>query len=172
MSTDPVPFARKIPKVEWITAWVVKLERKYKSNRLGNQTPDPEPLMSMEGDTMRKPLAVAVISTLLLTFLPQAAMAGDTHAVRNRWAGVGVGVAAATLGGLILGSLFQPAPVVAAPPVMSTPPPVVFYTPPSVVYASPPVVYYAPPPVVIYHGWGPPPPPRGWHRGHGHHYHR
>lgn len=113
---------------------------------------------------MRKLFAVAVISSLLLYFVPAPAMAGDPHAVRNRWAGVGIGIGALTLGGLILGSLFQPVPVVAAPSaVVTPPPPVVYYTPPPVVYAPPPVVYapppavvYSPPPVVLYRGWGPP----------------
>lgn len=123
---------------------------------------------------MRKLLAVAVISSLLLAFVPQGAMAGDRHAVRNRWEGVGIGIAAATLGGLLLGSLLQPVPVVAAPPAMVAPPPVVYYTPPPVVYAPPPVVLapppsviYAPAPVVVYRGWG---PPGYWrHKGHWHH---
>ncbi len=113
---------------------------------------------------MRKLLAVAVISSLLLGLVPAPAMAGDPHAVRNRWAGAGIAIGALTLGGLILGSLFQPVPVVAAPPaVVTPPPPVVYYTPPPVVYAPPPVVYaappavvYSPPPVVVYRGWVPP----------------
>lgn len=140
---------------------------------------------------MRKLLAVAVISTLLLALVPQAAWAGDPHAVRNRWTGVGIGAAAVTLGGLILGSLFQPAPVVAAPPAAVAPPPPVVYSPPPVVYAPPPVVVYsappppvvyappavvvapsppvvyAPAPVVVYRGWGPP-----GHWQHGSYWHR
>ncbi len=119
---------------------------------------------------MRKLLAVAVISSLLLGLVPARAMAGDPHAVRNRWAGAGIGIAAVTLGGLILGSLFQPVPVVAAPPVAVAPPPPVVYSPPFVVYAQPtvvvappPPVIYAPAPVVVYRGWV---PPGHWkHRG-------
>lgn len=119
---------------------------------------------------MRKFLAMTVISGLLLAMVPTPAMAGDPHAVRNRWTGAGIGIAAVTLGGLLLGSLLQPAPVVAAPPaVVAPPPPVVYYTPPPVVYYQPPVVvappppvvYYTPAPVVVYRSWG----PRGHHRG-------
>jgi hypothetical protein len=117
---------------------------------------------------MRKLLAVAVIGSLLLALVPEAAMAGDPHAVRNRWAGVGIGVAVATVGGLVLGSLLQP-PVAAAPPAVVAPPPPVVYSPPPVVYYQapvvvappPPVVYYRPAPVVVYRSWG----PHGHHRG-------
>jgi len=119
---------------------------------------------------MRKLLAIALMGSLLLATLPSVALAGDPHAVRNRWAGVGIGVAVMTLGGLLLGGL--QAPVVAAPPpaVYAPPPPVyyapgrVVYAPPAVVYAPPPVVYL-PPPVVIHRGWGPP-----GHWGHSRHW--
>jgi hypothetical protein len=118
---------------------------------------------------MRKLLAVAVIGGLLLTLVPEAAMAGDPHAVQNRWAGVGIGVAVATVGGLILGSLIQPPAAVAAPPAVVAPPPPVVYSPPPVVYYQPPVVvtpppavvYYTPARVVVHRGWA----PRGYHRG-------
>lgn len=102
---------------------------------------------------MRKLLAIAVMLGLLLAAVPDVALAGDTHAVRNRWAGVGIGVAVATLGGLLLGGLH--APVAAAPPPIAyTPPPIVYSPPPPVVYSAPPVIY-SPPPVVVHRGWGP-----------------
>jgi hypothetical protein len=111
---------------------------------------------------MRKLLAIALVGCMVLAALPSVALAGDRHAIRNRWAGVGIGAAVVTLGGLLL-SGFQ-APVVAAqppvvyspPPVVYAPPPAVVYAPPRVVYAPPPAVVYAPPPVVVYRGWGPP----------------
>ena len=43
---------------------------------------------------MRKLLALVVITGLLVALIPASAMAGDTHAVRNRWAGAAIGVAA------------------------------------------------------------------------------
>jgi hypothetical protein len=96
----------------------------------------------------------------LLASVPSDVLAGDPHAVRNRWNGVGIGIAVATLGGLLVGALS--APVIAAPPVAVAPPRVV-YSPPPVVYASPPVVYapppvvvYSRPPVVVHRGWAPP----------------
>jgi hypothetical protein len=116
---------------------------------------------------MRKLLAVAVISSLLLALVPQAALAGGPHAVRHRWEGAGIAIGALTLGGLLLGSLAYPAPVVAAPPAVVAPPPVVYYTPPPVVYAPPPPAVYAPAPLVIYRGWG---PPRYWGGRHGGHW--
>jgi hypothetical protein len=94
---------------------------------------------------MRKVLTIALIGSLILAALPAAALAGDTHTARNVWAGLGIGVAVATLGGLLLGAV--PAPVV-APPVIYTPPPVVYGPPPPVVYSSPPIR--------IYPGWVPP----------------
>ena len=129
---------------------------------------------------MRKLLAVAVIGSLMLALVPEAAMAGDPHAVRNRWAGVGIGAAVATVGGLVLGSLLQapaapPAPPVAVappPPVVYSPPPVVYYQPPVVVAPPPAVVYYTPAPVVIHRGWAPRGHPRGWREVHGHYDHR
>ena len=74
---------------------------------------------------MRKLLALVVITGLLVALIPATAMAGDTHTVRNRWAGAGIGVAAATLGGLVLGSLYQPPAVAAAPQPVVAPPPIV-----------------------------------------------
>lgn len=110
---------------------------------------------------MRKLLVIALAGCMLLSAVPSVALAGGPHAVRNRWAGVGIGAAVVTLGGLLLGGL--QAPVVAAPPpVVYTPPPVVYapppvvYAPPPVVYATPPPVVYARPPVVVYRGWGTP----------------
>lgn len=84
---------------------------------------------------MRKVLVVALISSLVLATLPSAALAGDPHAVRNRWTGVAIGAGSVILGGLLLNALLRPAPVVASP--------------------SPPPVVYAPPPVVEYRTWVP-----------------
>ncbi|MCX5734871.1 MAG: hypothetical protein NTW68_11155 [candidate division NC10 bacterium] len=124
---------------------------------------------------MRKILAMTLVGGLLLATFPSVALAGDSHAVSNRWTGVAIGAAAAVVGGLFLNALQTP---VAAPPAMYGPPPVV-YAPPPVVYAAPPAVYYAPPPVVyapapvvVYRGWSPPghwgqehnEHGRGWHR--------
>jgi len=120
---------------------------------------------------MRKILAVTLISGLLLATFPGAALAGDTHAVSNRWAGVAIGAAAAVVGGALLNAL-APAPVPPAtysPPVVySTPPLVTYTTPPPVVYTPPAVVYpppviYRPAPVVVHHEWG---HPGHWNRGH------
>ena len=97
---------------------------------------------------MRKILAMTLAGGLLLATFPNAALAGDSHAVSNRWTGVAIGAAAAVVGGLFLNALQTP---VAAPPATYGPPPVV-YAPPPVVYASPPAVYYAPPP----RRWRPP----------------
>ncbi len=111
---------------------------------------------------MRKLLAITLAIGLVLAALPSAALAGDPHAVRNRWAGVGIGAAVVTLGSLLF-SGFQAPFVAAAPPVVYSPPPVVYAPPPVVVYSPPPVVYvppptvlYSPPSVVVYRGWGPP----------------
>ena len=109
---------------------------------------------------MRKILAITLAGGLLLATFPNAALAGDRHAVSNRWAGVAIGAAAAVVGGLFLNALQAP---VAAPSAT--------YAPPPVVYTPPPVVY-APTPVVVYRGWGPPghwgreynERGRGWHR--------
>jgi hypothetical protein len=111
---------------------------------------------------MRKILAITLAGCLLLAALPGAALAGDSHAVSNRWAGAAIGAATVIVGGLLLNALQAP---VAAPPVAYAPPPVV-YSPPPIVYAPPPAVYYAPPvavyppaPVVVHRGWT---PPRHW----------
>jgi hypothetical protein len=108
---------------------------------------------------MRKILAITLAGCLLLAALPGAALAGDPHAVSNRWAGAAIGAASVIVGGLLLNALQAP---VVAPPVAYAPPPVV-YSPPPVVYAPPPAVYYVPPavvyppaPVVVHHGWLPP----------------
>ena len=112
---------------------------------------------------MRKIVVVTLVGCLMLAAIPVTALAGDPHAVRNRWAGVAIGVSVVTLGGLLLGA-FGPVPVVAAappPPVVYAPPP-----PPPVVYYAPPPVVSAPSPVVVYKSWG---PPEHWkHRGYGH----
>ena len=116
---------------------------------------------------MRKIVVVALVGCLMFAAIPVAALAGDPHAVRNRWAGVAIGASVVTLGGLLLGA-FGPVPVVAAvppPPVVYAPPP-----PPAVVYYTPSPVVYAPSPVVVYKSWG---PPGHWkQRGHGHWKHR
>ncbi|RPI10256.1 MAG: hypothetical protein EHM71_04030 [Zetaproteobacteria bacterium] len=101
---------------------------------------------------MRKQMAIVVILALFLAALPTAAMAGDPHAVRNRWAGVGIGVAVATVGGLLLSGFYSPA--VVAPPPAPYAPPVVYA--PLVVYTARPPMRYSPRPVVVYQGWGPP----------------
>jgi len=113
---------------------------------------------------MKKILAISLAGCLFLAALPGAALAGDTHAVSNRWAGAAIGAASVIVGGLLLNALQAP---VAAPPVAYAPPPVV-YSPPPVVYSPPPVVYYAPPavvyrpaPVVVHRGWA---PPSHWNR--------
>jgi hypothetical protein len=111
---------------------------------------------------MRRVVVFMLAGCLMLATLPTTSLAGDTHAVRNRWIGVGIAASVLSLGGLLLGGV--PAPVVAAPaPIVYSPPPMV-YSPPPVVYVAPPPVVYAPPPVVVYRGWGPP--------GHYRHHHR
>lgn len=95
---------------------------------------------------MRKLLTIALVGILALAALPAAALAGDHHVARHVWAGIGIGVAAATLGGLFLGA--APVPVAAGPPVV--------YAPPAVMYAPPQPVLYSPRPIVIYRGWAPP----------------
>jgi hypothetical protein len=57
---------------------------------------------------MRKALAIAPMGSLALGLLSSPALPGDPHAVRNRWAGVAIGAGAATLGGLLLASLWSP----------------------------------------------------------------
>jgi hypothetical protein len=120
---------------------------------------------------MRKMLAITLVSGLLLATFPGAALAGDRHAVSNRWAGVAIGAAAAVVGGVLLNALQAPAAATYAPPVVyTTPPPVayapapqvVYMTPPPVVYAAPTVVY-RPVPVVVHQEWG---RPSHWDRGH------
>ncbi len=76
---------------------------------------------------MRKLLAVALIGSLALGLLPSVALAGDPHEVRHRWEGVAIGAGVVALGGVLLHSLYQPSPAVAAPPVVYAPPPVVEY---------------------------------------------
>jgi len=108
---------------------------------------------------MRKIVVIALMGCLMIAAIPVTALAGDPHAVRNRWAGVAIGAGVVTVGGMLLGA-FGPVPVVAA-----VPPP-----PPRVAYYAPPPVFYAPAPVVVYNSWG---PPGYWkHRGHGHWKHR
>ncbi len=93
---------------------------------------------------MKKLLAATLAGSLLVAALPGAALAGDTHAVSNRWAGVAMGAAAAIVGGALLNAF---TPAVAAPVTYAPAPPVVYFPPPSVVY-TPPAVVYTPPPVV------------------------
>jgi hypothetical protein len=71
---------------------------------------------------MRKILAVILVSGLLLATFPKASLAGDTHAVSNRWAGVAIGAAAAVIGGILVGAMQAPA---ATPPAAYPPPPAV-----------------------------------------------
>ena len=118
---------------------------------------------------MRKIVVVALVSCVVLAAIPVTALAGDPHAVRNRWAGAAIGASVVTLGGLLLGA-FGPVPVVAAVP---PPPPAMVYVPPpspAVVYYAPPRVVSAPSPVVVYKPWGP--PGHRKHRGYGYSTHR
>jgi len=103
---------------------------------------------------MKKVLVVALVIAVGVSVLPAAALAGDPHAVSNRWAGAAIGAATVIAGSLLLNALLQPAPVVAAPVPMA-PPPVVYQAPPPVVYLQPappppPVVIYRTPPPVVY----------------------
>jgi hypothetical protein len=117
---------------------------------------------------MRKILAMTLAGGLLLATFPNAALAGDRHAVSNRWTGVAIGAAAAVVGGLFLNALQVP---VVVPSAAYAPPPLVYAPSPAVYYAPPPVVY-APAPVILYRGWSPPrhwrqqykQRGRGWHR--------
>ncbi len=107
---------------------------------------------------MRRAIVVAVVLGLAVAAVPLHATAGDTHAVRNRWAGVAIGASAAVVAGMLLSTL--------GTPVYAAPPPAVVYAPPvPVVYAyAPAPVVYAPSPVVVVAA-----------RGHGHrkvHHHR
>ncbi len=83
---------------------------------------------------MRKIVAFALIGSLALALIPSAALAGDSHAVRNRWAGVAIGAGAVALGSLLLNSLWATPPAAATPPVVSTPPPVAYTPPPVAAY--------------------------------------
>lgn len=117
---------------------------------------------------MRKILAMTLAGGLLLATFPNAVLAGDRHAVSNRWVGVAIGATAVVAGGPFLNALQAP---VAAPSATYAPPPVVYATPSAAYYAPPPVVY-APAPVIVYRGWSPPghwrqeynERGRGWHR--------
>ena len=125
---------------------------------------------------MRKILAMTLAGGLLLATFPNAALARDSHAVRNRWTGVAIGAAAAVVGGLFLNALQAPVALPSAtygpPPVVYAPPPVVYALPPAVDYYAPPPVVYAPAPMVVYRGGSPPrhwrqeynERGRGWHR--------
>ncbi len=125
---------------------------------------------------MRKIVVSALIGGLMLASVPGAALAGDRHAVSNRWAGAAIGAAAAVVGGALLGAFISQPAVAAAPPVVYAPPPgvqappAVVYSPPPVVYSPPPVVYtpppvvYAPAPVYVERGWHHRVYHRGWHR--------
>jgi hypothetical protein len=122
---------------------------------------------------MRKMLAITLVSGLLLATFPGAALAGDRHAVSNRWAGVAIGAAAAVVGGVLLNALQAPAAYVTPPPVAYAPSPVVYAPAPQVVYVTPPPVVYAAPtvvyrpvPVVVHQEWG---HPGHWDRGHREH---
>lgn len=101
---------------------------------------------------MRRFLAVALAASLILVLAPSAALAGDPHAVRNRWLGTAIGAGSVILGGILYNAIRDSATVTAAPSGYAAPQ--VVTTPPPVVYASPPVVY-APPPVVEYRTWIP-----------------
>ncbi|MGD0264241.1 MAG: hypothetical protein ABSD47_04685 [Candidatus Methylomirabilota bacterium] len=91
---------------------------------------------------MRKLLAVTLVSSLILAWLPGAALAGDGHAVRDRWAGAAIGAGMVALGGILYNyNVFQGNSVAAAPTVVTTPPAVVYSPPPPVVYAPPAVEY-------------------------------
>ena len=89
---------------------------------------------------LRKLLAVTLVSSLILAWLPGAALAGDGHAVPDRWAGAAIRAGMLALGG-ILYNAFQGNSVAAAPTVVTTPPAVAYSPPPPVVYAPPAVEY-------------------------------
>lgn len=101
---------------------------------------------------MRKVLAVALVASLVLALLPSAALAGDSHAVRNRWLGAAIGAGSVVLGGILYNAIRSPGPAAAAPTGYA--PPQAVMTSPGVVYAPPPVVF-APAPVVQYPTWVP-----------------
>ncbi len=105
---------------------------------------------------MRRVLVLVILGCFLLAALPADTSAGDTHAVRNRWAGVAIGAGAVVAGSMLLSAFGTPVHAVAAPPppvVYAPPPMIVYYAPPPVVYAPPPVMY-APGPVVVYEKYG------------------
>ncbi len=110
---------------------------------------------------MRKLWTIMLAGCLVLATLPAAALAGDAHAARHVWTGVGIGVAVAALGGLLISA--------APPPFVAPGPPVRSALPPAV-YAPPPLVVYSPRSVVVYRGWR---PPGHWkhhpHLAHGYH---
>jgi hypothetical protein len=89
---------------------------------------------------MRKLLAVTLVGSLVLAFLPGAALAGDGHAVRNRWTGAAIGAGVVALSSILYNAL-QGSSVGTAPSVVTTPPAVVYSPPPAVVYAPPAVEY-------------------------------
>ncbi len=102
---------------------------------------------------MRRLLAVALICSLVLALVPSAALAGDPHAVRNRWLGAAIGAGAVILGGVLYNAIRGSGAATAAPSAYAAP--AVVTTPPSVFYSAPPPVVYAPPPVVEYRTWIP-----------------
>jgi hypothetical protein len=89
---------------------------------------------------MRKLLAVTLVGSLILAWLPGAALAGDAHAVRDRWTGAAIGAGAVALGGILYNALQGSSGAPPAPAVVTRPPAVV-YSPPPVVYAPPAVGY-------------------------------
>ncbi|MBI4737015.1 MAG: hypothetical protein HY766_13330 [candidate division NC10 bacterium] len=101
---------------------------------------------------MRKVLAVTLIGSLILALLPTMALAGDSHAVRNRWLGAAIGAGSVVLGGILFNAIRGNGPAAVAP--VAYPAPQVVAPPPAVYYPAPPVVY-APPPVVEYRTWVP-----------------
>lgn len=101
---------------------------------------------------MRKLMAVALVASLILAFVPSAALAGDHHAVRNRWTGAAIGAGAVVLGGILYNALQGSSAAAAAPSVYGAP---AVATAPPVVYSPPPIVVYAPPTVVEYRTWVP-----------------
>jgi hypothetical protein len=101
---------------------------------------------------VRKLLAVALVGSLILALVPSAALAGDSHAVRNRWTGGAIGAGAVALGG-ILYTVLQGSGTAAGMPSAYGAPPVA--TTPPVVYSPPPAVVYVPPIAVDYRAWVP-----------------
>ncbi len=97
---------------------------------------------------MRKILAITLVIGLMLAMVPTAALAGDSHAVSNRWAGAVIGAGVLIAGSILLNALQAPVAAYPAPPTIYSPPPPVVYTPPPVIYTQPPVV--PAPPITIY----------------------